>query len=473
MAIVGDIKKKEAMKLVKASFGSWARGDVPAPTYTTPEAPDKTLVALVDKSSAVQSVVDITYPVILKPGSPDVIKGRVLNQILGGGSDARLFLNLREDKGYTYGAYSSLSSDRLVGQFSAGGSVRNEVTDSALVQFDYELNRIRTEPVKKDEMDLAKSSIAGSFARSLERPQTVANFAISTARYHLPDDYYSTYLKRVQAVTASDILQTAQKFIHPDHAYITVVGKAAEIADKLSPFGEVKYYDIYANEYTPSDSPSIPEGFTAKNVMKNYIKAIGGEEKVASIKDIKVVRSASIQGQTMKIIAINKAPNLSYQAFLINGTAEMSKSVFDGKNAAQYQMGKKMPDDSSANQDAMISAIKFPELQYESLGVSLDLTGIEKVEDEDCYVVNLTLPSGKKIAEYYSTKSGLKLRQINYMKGPQGEMSVSVDFKDYSEYDGIKLPSTVIFPVGPMKMEAKIESVEVNKGVDDSMFQIN
>jgi predicted Zn-dependent peptidase len=165
LAIVGDINKKEAQKLVKKLFGKWEKGDVPKPTYTLPKAPDKTIVAMVDKSSAVQSVVNITYPIVLKPGTPDLVKSRVLNQILGGGSSARLFVNLREDKGYTYGAYSSITSDELVGEFSASASVRNEVTDSAIVQFNEELIRIKNEPVSQEELDLAISSISGSFAR--------------------------------------------------------------------------------------------------------------------------------------------------------------------------------------------------------------------------------------------------------------------------------------------------------------------
>ena len=471
LAIVGDINKKEAQKLVKKYFSKWEKGDVPKPSYEMPKAPEKTFVALADKSSAVQSVIDITYPVELKTGTPDVIKARVLNQILGGGSSARLFTNLREDKGYTYGAYSSLSSDELVGSFSASASVRNEVTDSAFHEFIYELNRIKKEDVSEEELNLAKSSIAGSFARSLERPQTVANFAINTARYNLPEDYYSNYLKNVQAVTSADVKATALKYIHPDHAYFTVVGKASEIADKLKQFGEVKYFDIYGNEYTPSDAPSIPAGLTAEKVLETYIKAVGGAEALQKVKSLKVVMDAEIRGQKITFTNIKKSPNKSFTAVTMGGTMEMSRQVYDGTNLTKLQAGNKLPTSESEVKDAAYSSLIFPELSYEKMGVSTKLGAIEKVGDSYAYAVDIVLPSGTKSTEYFDTKTGLKVRQVQYRATPQGEMTQTSDLNDYSEEDGVLMPHSITLNMGPMKMEAKVTSVEINKDVEDSLFK--
>jgi predicted Zn-dependent peptidase len=474
MAIVGDINKKEAQKLVKKLFNKWETGVVPTPSYDTPQKPEKSFVALVDKPSAVQSVVDITYPIELTPGTPEVVQTRVLNQILGGGSSARLFTNLREDKGYTYGAYSSLSSDRLVGDFSASASVRNEVTDSAIVEFIHELNRIKAEPVSQDELNLAINSISGSFARSLERPQTVASFAINIARYHMPQDYYSTYLKRVQAVTIADVRAMAEIYIQPEHAYITVVGKAAEIADKLTPFGEVKYYDNYGNEYTPSDSPAIPAGLTASMVINEYLKAIGGTEKLVMVEDLKVISKASIQGQELEITSVNKAPNKSFTSVMVGGAFEVQKSVFDGERFTQFMQGQKAPESSSDTQDALIKSLAFPEMSYEKLGVSASLKSVEKVNENYAYVIEIAYPSGTKITEYYDTESGLKVRQANYVQGPQGEVIQVVDFQDYQEVEGILFPHAIIIPLGgSVKMTARVASIAINKGVDDTLFKVD
>ena len=474
LAIVGDITPKEAKKLVKTHFNDWESGAIPATNYAVPEAPEKSFVALVDRSSAVQSVIDIAYPLELKPGTPDVVKTRVMNLILGSGAAGRLFINLREDKGYTYGAYSSLSANQNVGIFSAGASVRNEVTDSAVHEFLYEMNRIRTEPVEEDELALAKSSIAGSFARSLENPQTIASFAISKARYNYPDDYYRTYLQRVQAVTKEDVMAMANKYIRPDHANITVVGKAGEIADKMSAFGDVRYFDMYGNEYVPSDVPPIPDGMTADKIITSYIEAIGGAEKLNSVKDMKVVSEASIQGQTLQITSVNQAPNKSYSSVVVGGAFEVNKSVFDGENYVQFAQGQKQPNNSTDSQDAAIKSLMFPELRYGDMGVKTKLTTVEKVGDAYAYAVEVTYPSGTKLTDYFDMETLFKVRQSTTVQTPQGEMQQTVDFENYEEVEGIKLPKTVVIPVGGgMKITAQATTVAINKGVDEGLFKID
>ncbi len=215
LVMVGDITLKEAKKIAAKNFSEWEAGSIKNESFAVPKAPEKTFVALVDRPSSVQSIINITYPVELKVGSEDVIKVRVMNQILGGSFSARLNQNLREKHGYTYGSSSQLSSDDLVGRFIASASVRNEVTDSAVHEIMYELNRIVQEPVTAEELQAAKASIAGSFGRSLERPQTVASFAVNTAKYNLPKEYYSTFLKRLEAVTIEQVQATAKKYITP------------------------------------------------------------------------------------------------------------------------------------------------------------------------------------------------------------------------------------------------------------------
>ncbi|HEX3075039.1 MAG TPA: insulinase family protein, partial [Ignavibacteriales bacterium] len=227
----------------KKYLSPWKKGTEIKYTYPQPAAPKENIVALVDRKNSVQSTLRVGYPVDLKIGSKEAIESGVANTILGGGV-FRLFQNLRETHSYTYGAYSSLASDRLVGNFTASAEVRNPVTDSALTQILYEMKRMREEPVPADELTKAKNYISGSFALSLERPQTVANFAINEERYGLPSDYYENYLKSIEEVTSPDVMTAANKYILPENSYIIVVGKAEEIADKLKPFGPIKYFDI-------------------------------------------------------------------------------------------------------------------------------------------------------------------------------------------------------------------------------------
>ncbi|MGE0589387.1 MAG: M16 family metallopeptidase, partial [Cyclobacteriaceae bacterium] len=293
LVLVGDISLKNAKSLAEKNFGAWKSGEIKPLTYHTPKVPQKTYVALVDRPSSVQSVINIAHPISLSVGSPDALKAGVMNEILGGSSSARLYLNLRETHGYTYGAGSQISSDRLVGRFIASASVRNEVTDSAVYEMMSELKRIVSEPVSSEELKAAKASIAGSFGRSLERPQTIASFAVNTARYNLPKDYYSSYLQRLDAVSVEDIQSVAAKYIQPDHAYIEVVGKGSDVAEKLKPFGEVKYYDIHGNEYVPKESQPLPPGLTAEKVIDKYLSALGGRQKIEKVQTVKLTYKAN------------------------------------------------------------------------------------------------------------------------------------------------------------------------------------
>jgi zinc protease len=272
LAIVGDITLAEAKPLIEKYFGSWKRGNVPVQEYIAPKAPSKLVVAIVDRPNAVQSTLMVTYPVDLKPNSVDAIKAQVTNAILGGGT-FRLYNNLREKHGWTYGAYSFLSKDKLTGRFTASAEVRNPVTDSSLTQIIYEMNRLRSELVPDAELTKVKNYMTGNFGRIIENPSTVANFAISTARYHLPKDYYSNYLTNLSAVSSADVQAMAQKYINPENAYILVVGKAEDVAPKLTQFtkgSKIQYYDIDGNLYDPlAKTITLPGGNTSEPVLSN------------------------------------------------------------------------------------------------------------------------------------------------------------------------------------------------------------
>lgn len=473
LAVVGDISLKEAKKLVKEYFSEWESGDITQPTYAMPEAPKETYIAMVDRSASVQSVIDVTYPIQLEPGNPDVVKARVLNQILGGGFSSRLMQNLREDKAFTYGARSTLSSDELVGSFSAGASVRNEVTDSAVHEFLVELKKMRNEEATEKELVAAKASIIGSFARSLERPQTIANFAINTARYNLSDDYYVNYLKNVSATTLADVQNMASKYIQPEHANIVVVGKAADVAEKLKQFGTVKYFDIYGNEYEPSAKTALPAGLTADKVIANYIKAIGGEDRLKEVKSIKTTMGADMMGNKIDMVSTQKAPNMQLVEATMGGNVVM-KQVYDGQSGSAMQMGRPIPLDEDKLTEMSIDSYMFPELFYDELGVETELVGIENIDGTDAYAVEVTLPTGTTSTNYYDTESGLIIRKSQVVKTPQGEMVSATDIGNYKEVDGIMFPYEIKRPLGGgMKMVIQVQNIELNPEVSNEVFKTN
>lgn len=473
LIIVGDIDLKSAKALTEKFFNKWPAGEVKLPTFAQPQAPAKTFVALVDRPASVQSVINIGYPVDLKPGPPDAIKSRILNQILGGGATGRLFLNLREKHGYTYGAYSSLSADVIIGNFNASASVRNEVTDSSVFEFVNELNKIAKEPVTEKELQDAKASIAGSFGRSLENPATVAGFALNTAKYNLPKDYYNNYLKAVDAVTVADVQATAKRFIRPDNAYIVVVGKGSDVADKLKKFGEVKYYDIEGNSYVPSKASALPAGLTAEKVIASYIDALGGLKKIQELKTLKMVLKGTVPGQGVELVqtTTKSSPNKVLQETSMGGNV-MQKGVSNGKELVISAMGQNAPLDAATKEQGLFEAAILPEAVLSAFNVKLTLKGIETLDGKEAYVVEYTLPAGGKSTNYFDKASGLKLQEVKEQQGPQGTVSVPTKFDNYKEVNGVKFPHTTSVSFGPVSIKFEVTLLEVNPKVDDAIFKI-
>jgi zinc protease len=471
LIIVGDIDLKNGKLYAEKYFSKWIAGDVKNPTYIQPASPAKTFVALVDRAASVQSVINISYPVDLRPGSMESIKARVTNEILGGGFSSRLMQNLREKHAFTYGARSTISSDPLIGNFNASASVRNAVTDSSVYEFVSELRRIVNEPVTEKELSDAKATISGSFGRSLESPQTVAGFALNTAKYNLPKDYYNNYLKSVDVVTISDVQATAKALIKPENAYIIVVGKGADIADKLTSFGEIKYYDIEGNNYVPSKSSALPAGLTAEKVIANYIDALGGLKKVQEVKAIKSAFKATAGGMEIMMAQTKRFPNKSVTEITGNGMTFM-KAVSDGQKVSIMQMGNKVPMDDKMKEATLFESAIFKELGYSAIGGKAMLTGIEQVNGKEAYVIEFTLKAGEKFSEYFDKESGLKVQEVTSMTGPQGNVVSTVQYLDYKDVNGVKFPQAFTQSEGPMNFKFEVVSQEVNKPVDDKIFKV-
>jgi len=472
LAIVGDITPKEAKKLVKKYFSEWERGDVAKDTYDVPKEPSKTYIAMVDRAASVQSMINISYPVPLKIGSPDVIKARVLNQILGAGFSSRLMQNLREDKAFTYGARSSLSSDNLVGAFTASASVRNEVTDSAVHEFMYELRKIVAEDVTEDELQSAKASIMGSFGRSLESPQTVARFAIYSAIYNLPDNYYNNYLKNLEAVTIADVKEMAKKYIRPENAHIVVVGKSKEINTKLSQFGEVKYFDTYGKSYVPSAESMLPDGLTAEKVIADYVTAIGGENNISKIKNVEAKYKANMMGRDM-IVTQLMTNDLKSKMSIDMGGMIVSESVTDGSDAKVSQMGQSTPLDDKTKEEQILTNGLFSEMLLQDMGATLKLVGVEQFNDKDHYVLEVTLSKGSTYTVYFDSTTGLKSRYAKNIETPQGSFMQTIDYTDYKEVNGVKLAHLMTQKMGPQNMKMEATSVNVNVDIAADTFKVN
>jgi len=477
LIIVGDIDEKEAKAKAEQYFGDWKQGEVPQPTYAMPTAPSETKVSIANKDGAVQSVIRVTYPVDLQPGADDLVKARVMNNILGGGIfSGRLMQNLREDKAYTYGARSQLSADDLVGNFNAYASVRNEVTDSSVTEFMYELRRLRDEPITVEDLKLVKSSMTGSFGRSLESPQTMARFALNTFRYKLPKDYYQTYLQRLDAVTIADVQAMAQKYIKPDNANIVVVGAADDIAEKLLQFdadGEIDYFDAFGNKVERNNSP-MPEGVNAESVIAAYLEAIGGADKVKAVTTLTKEGTMEMMGQKAIVVEQYKSPG-KYASTLSLGGTVMQQQVFDGSKAMVGQMGQsQVLTEGEMYEQTKSSAEMFSQLNYGSEDYSIELKGLEDLDGSKAYKVEVTKANGDKTYEYYDLQSGLLVKTMSSSTGPDGsESTVSSTISNYKAVNGIMMPYTMTLTgLMPMPLTMEMTNITVNEEISDAVFEV-
>src|SRR5687767_15522161 len=230
------------MPKIEKAFGDWQKADVPAATIPPAPAQAASRILLIDRPGSVQTVLQLGT-LGIERNSPDYFSLLLADKILGGGPAARLFLNLREDKGYTYGAYSSFGGSRFRGTWLSSSEVRTDVTEGAMKEFMFELKRLRDEKVSVAELDNAKRAIVGSFALSLEQPQSLLQNIITQKLYNLPADYWDTYPQKVAAITAADVQRVAQKYIDLGHLQVVAVGDASKAREVLAKYGKVEVYD--------------------------------------------------------------------------------------------------------------------------------------------------------------------------------------------------------------------------------------
>ncbi|WP_157454321.1 M16 family metallopeptidase [Crocinitomix catalasitica] len=487
LVIVGDITTKEAKEIVDNYFISWPKAAaIEQPNYTVPRASGQQ-VYFVEKPGAVQSVIQVTNNIKLTPGHADVLPLNVMNNILGGGTfSARLMRNLREDKAYTYGAYSSISSDPLIGYFNASGNFRNEVTDSAIVQLLKEIKTISTEEVTDYELDLVKKSMTGSFARSLERPQTIANFALNIVRYNLPRDYYTDYLKRLEALTKADILAAAKKYLTPDDINIIVVG-SEDVVEKLKVLdsdGEIAYKDYYGEEKALTKPAA--EGVTAQTVIDNYIlktfMVADKSELPKKLKKIKMIETISKSempefSATIIIYSLVGAENMVADYMMIKspmGNQVAQKKWFNGTNGVETAM---MDTKAIEGDDLNILMNKnaiFPQLKYGQENVNtIELIGVETISDKEYHKIKVTPAFGTDYSfEYYSVETGLLMIHEIFSSDAEGN-PVTVRY-EHSNYEAVNeqmlMPKASKLNAGGQILDLKVTEVTIGKKAKAKAF---
>jgi zinc protease len=243
LAIAGDVNAETLVPQLAKWFADWHKTDFAEPSSGNPAAVATRHVILVDRPGSVQTTIAIGN-IGIDRRDPDFFALNVLNQIFGSGPQSRLFTNLRENKGYTYGVYSTFSALKYAGPIRAGGDVRTDVTAPALTEFFNEFNRMRDEKVTDTELEDAKHAVVAGFALSLESPSTLVTYAAIQKIYGFPADYWDTYPAKIMAVTADDVQRVAQKYLNPETMQIVAVGDASKIKAAMEKYGSVEMYGL-------------------------------------------------------------------------------------------------------------------------------------------------------------------------------------------------------------------------------------
>ena len=473
IVVIGDVNYKEVKKSITEKFSVWKKAkkvenDVPV---LTPNV-GLTEVNFIDLPSATQSSIGVTNNVELKMNDEDYFTALITNNILGGGGEGYLFKNLREDKGYTYGAYSSLGSSRYgVARFSAGAKVRNMVTDSAVTEIVNEIVRIRTELVDAELLKNAKAKYVGNFIMRLERPQTIANYALNIKLNDLPEDFYETYLEKINAVTAEDVKRVANKYFKIANTRIIVVGKGSDVVENLEKVGfPINYFDKYANAVAkPVFNKAIPEGMTALDVVDNYIKAIGGKDMLLNVNTLVSNMDVTIPGAPFKPMAISKQmmPNkISFEmkANMGGQTMSLMKRNFSGEKGYMEQQGQKMLMSEEEIMEAKNVEGIFEELYY-SEGQT-ELLSINSIDGEDVYKVKV-MKNEKTSYRYYAVESGYL---ISIEEEDENKNISSTKYGDYRSVNGIMMPYFMQVNAGGQNLEFNTSEVMVNTELKDSDF---
>ena len=473
IVVIGDVNYKEVKKSITEKFSVWKKAkkvenDVPV---LTPNV-GLTEVNFIDLPSATQSSIGVTNNVELKMNDEDYFTALITNNILGGGGEGYLFKNLREDKGYTYGAYSSLGSSRYgVARFSAGAKVRNMVTDSAVTEIVNEIVRIRTELVDAELLKNAKAKYVGNFIMRLERPQTIANYALNIKLNDLPEDFYETYLEKINAVTAEDVKRVANKYFKIANTRIIVVGKGSDVVENLEKVGfPINYFDKYANAVAkPVFNKAIPEGMTALDVVDNYIKAIGGKDMLLNVNTLVSNMDVTIPGAPFKPMAISKQmmPNkISFEmkANMGGQTMSLMKRNFSGEKGYMEQQGQKMLMSEEEIMEAKNVEGIFEELYYSEN--QTELLSINSIDGEDVYKVKV-VKNEKTSYRYYAVESGYL---ISIEEEDENKNISSTKYGDYRSVNGIMMPYFMQVNAGGQNLEFNTSEVMVNTELKDSDF---
>lgn len=478
LTFVGDISPQQAKELAEKTFGKWTGVKLTLPNIADVNNPEKTEIDFIDLPTAVQGELRVGNLIKNPMNGSDYHAGLLANQILGGGSDSKLFLNLREKHGFTYGSYSSIGSGRFQNLFSTNAAVRTEKVDSAMGEMIAEINNMRNGNFSDEDLKIAKAKYNGSFALRMEDPSITATYASNILINNLPKDFYRTYLQKINAVTKQDIVRVSKDFMSTDRSRIIVVGNESKIVPHLLRYGyTIKKFDRYAEPIIEKqksvdnkETAMTTDKVSAFTIVDDYLKAIGGKEEAKKVNSFSADLSMEMMGQsftgTEKILAPNK-----HYVELKMGQMTIMKQSFNGTSGYQQQGPQKGDMSEAEVKEAQDDKAIVPQVNYLSPDYKIEYKGTGKVDGDPTYRLQVVTTSGKTKMEDYSIKTGLLVQTESTEKQGEQEVSVTTNFKNYQKVGAVMFPTEVTRNVGGQEFTLIYSNIKLNEGVTDADFK--
>ncbi len=480
LIFVGDITPDAARTLATNTLGNWQGKKLGIPSVANADNVVTTEIDFIDLPSAVQGEIYVGNLINNPLSNPDYHALMIANQILGGGAESKLFMNLREKHGFTYGCYSKIGNGRFQTQFSANAQVRNEKADSAVVEILKEINNMRDGKITNEELENAKAKYNGSFALAMEDPEKTASYASNILINGLPKDYYKNFLQKINAVSIADVQRVSQKYLLAENSRIVIVGNGSKILPNLARLKiPIKKYDKYANfiDDKSAASKSVKElaatkkeGVSAPSIILKYIAAVGGKEEIKKLNSLKVNFTMELMGRNIDGIDIKKAPNKHY-TLLKMGEMKLMESVFDGTSGYRSQMGSKNELTEEEIKEASDDRGIIPQLFYMTSDYKIEYLGTERLDEDFVNKIKVIRPSGKISTEFYSVKSGFLVREETTTTEGDMDVTVSLDYSNFKKVNNLVFPHTIVQTAGEQEFTMNLTEIKMNEDVTDDNFK--
>ena len=475
MVVSGDVEVEEIKDLVSKYFKNWksSKGKINS-TIENPVDVATTEINFIDMPDAVQSELAVLNITDLQTNSEDHHAALITNYILGGAFNSYLNMNLREENGWTYGARSSIARNKWTSAtFRASTSVRNAVTDSAVVETLKEINKIRDEFVSDEMLATAKAKYLGNFIMSTENKSLLADFAVNIKTQNLPENFYETFISKIDAVTKEDVKRIANKYLKPENLRIIVVGKGLDVADKLEKIeynGDlipVKYFNKVGDKIEkPVFAKEIDGSITSKSIVDNHLNAIGGIEKLNTVTSISITAAVTIPGAPFKPNAIikEKAPNKSSMEMSVPNMGTLMTQKFNGEDGYIEQMGQKIPYEDDQKNEQKEKLGLFEEVYLD--GSSAEIVSLSPIDGKDAYKIKVKENSFR----FYEADTGLLIMTEETTQAMGNEIKTITKFSDYREVDGVKFAFKREIITGPQTIVFELDQVIINEEIADEFF---